>query len=132
MLAFGVLAGCGADSGGTKSGETKSTDAVALGKDFTLAPGQSAKLDKNDLTVTFVKVMGDSRCPQDVNCAWAGDATVTISAGGSTSYDLHTEGSFTGTVKISGHDVKLVGLTPRPKADSTIPPGDYRATLRIE
>jgi hypothetical protein len=132
VLAFGVLAGCGADSGETKGNETKGTDAVALGKDFTLAPGQSAKLAKEGLTVTFVKVTGDSRCPQDVNCAWAGDATVTISTGGSASYDLHTEGSSARTVKISGHDVKLVGLTPRPKADSTIPPGDYRATLRIE
>jgi len=127
VLVFGVLAGCGADSGGTKA-----SDGVALGKDFTLAPGQSAKLAKGDLTVTFVKVAGDSRCPQGVNCVWAGDATVTLSSGGSASYDLHTDAGSAQTVKISGHDVKLVGLTPLPRAGSAIAPGDYRATLRIE
>ena len=132
VLMFGVLAGCGADSGKTPGSETKGADGVALGKDFTLAPGQSAKLAKDDLTVTFVKVAGDSRCPQGVECVWAGDATVTISSGGSASYDLHTDAGSARTVKISGHDVKLVGLTPRPQSSSTVAQGDYRATLRIE
>jgi hypothetical protein len=152
VLAFGVLTGCGADSGASgsggpasggpasggptsgspASGGPKGTDTVAVGKDFTLAPGQSAKLAKDDLTVTFVKVTGDSRCPKGVSCVWAGDATVTVSSGGTTTYDLHTGRASAQTVKISGHDVKLVGLTPQLQAGSTITPGDYRATLRIE
>ena len=57
---------------------------------------------------------------------------MTISAGGSASYDLHTDAASVRTVKISGHDVKLVGLTPRPQAGSPVAQGDYRATLRIE
>jgi hypothetical protein len=134
VLAFGVLVGCGADSGadkGAASGGSTGAGGVALGKDFTLAPGQSAELAKDDLKVTFAKVAGDSRCPQGVSCIQEGDATVTLSSG-ATSYDLHTKTGSTQTVKISGHDVKLVGLTPHPQASGGIAQGDYRATLRIE
>ncbi len=51
-------------------------DAV-LGKSFVVGIQESALLARR-LKVTFEKVMEDSRCPQDVDCVWSGQATISV------------------------------------------------------
>ncbi len=51
---------------------------VELGEQFTLSPGESSKIVKEDLTITFEKVTGDSRCPNNAVCVWAGEAVISI------------------------------------------------------
>ena len=50
---------------------------VADGSNFTLAPGQSAQL-ADDSRIDYVKLVSDSRCRPDVQCVWAGDATISM------------------------------------------------------
>lgn len=35
-------------------------------------------LSINDVTVQFVEVVSDSRCPKNVNCVWAGEVAVLV------------------------------------------------------
>src|SRR6188472_4161830 len=49
---------------------------VPLGTDFTLAPGDSAGIHGESRQLTFVKLTGDSRCPTNVQCVWAGSAVI--------------------------------------------------------
>src|SRR5881392_626914 len=70
-------------------------DAVqALGQDFAIAVGASARIGKTDLVVHFDRVVNDSRCPSDVQCITAGDATVVVTAvsdgAAPRRYELHT------------------------------------------
>ena len=50
---------------------------VADGASIQLAPGQSAQLADNS-RLDYVKLDGDSRCRPDVQCVWAGDATISM------------------------------------------------------
>jgi len=110
---------------------------VTEAEDFELAPGQSVLLRPGDLKVTFEKVSGDSRCPVDVVCVWAGDGVVSVSLSQPSqekaTHDLHTSvGPATpGQIVYGGRTVKLVKLAPQPHSTTPIAPGSYRATLRV-
>ena len=86
-----------------------------------------------EVSIRFVGVQSDSRCPGDATCIQAGDAIVRVEAqsstSGTTTYDLHTaksEPARHGDVSIA-----LVELAPYPFASRPTQPGDYRATLRV-
>lgn len=51
-----------------------------LDQPFTLDFGRSVQLAGDDLTVTFVEMRQDSRCPSEVNCAERGQAIISIQA----------------------------------------------------
>ena len=98
-----------------------------------LAPGQSATVDEAPLVISFIGVIGDSRCPADALCILGGDALVRIGVTSDRSrparYDLHT-----GSMQPVQHrdvTIALVELSPYPFSSRTIEPRDYRATLRV-
>ena len=66
---------------------------VADGTSIELAPGQSAQL-ADDSRIDYIKLVGDSRCRPDVQCVWAGDATIamrwTPTSGAAQDFELHT------------------------------------------
>ena len=47
---------------------------ASLGQEFTLPVGQKAVIEGEELTIKFVEVISDSRCPAGVECVWAGEA----------------------------------------------------------
>ena len=51
---------------------------VALGQDFPVDVGESVTVAGEGLTVTYVELATDSRCPPDVQCIWAGNATIAV------------------------------------------------------
>ena len=53
---------------------------IALGKVFVLRVGQSMMLRNSDWTLTFVRVVRDSRCRPPAQCLWAGDAELELRA----------------------------------------------------
>src|SRR5687768_568053 len=65
-----------------------------LDAEFVLAPGERAAIEGASMSVRFVEVSGDSRCPADAICILGGDAIVrvqAITAGGAQyPYELHT------------------------------------------
>ena len=107
------------------------TEPTPVDREVILAPGQTAEFSRG-LSVRFVSVIGDSRCPIDVICVWGGDAIVRvhIAAGtGRGDRDLHT-GDMQ-PVTFDDIEVRLVELTPYPFSGRETPRSDYRAALRV-
>ena len=95
-------------------------------------PGQTQTL-AGGVRVSFVEVIGDSRCPINANCVWAGDATIRVVLTGSTSHgerELHT--TTTAPVTFEDLELRLVDLHPYPFGGRTTDPNDYRATLHVK
>ena len=112
---------------------TAPTSTVPMGTDFTLAPGESVVVNSSDLTLTFVGLTGDSRCPIDVQCVWAGSAIIAVrtrSASGTREFPLETL-SNKDTATVDQSLVQLVSVAPRQSTTSKYAPSSYRATLRI-
>lgn len=109
-----------------------SPDAVA-GRPFDLKAGAVSVLP-DGTRLTFREVQADSRCPMDVMCVWAGDATVAItltpSKGSSESRELHVQPSGS-QISYAGYTIALTGLAPYPRATQQIPAGDYIATFIV-
>jgi hypothetical protein len=115
----------------------KQPTAVTLNQNFDLQSGRNASVSGADkVTVTLVQVSGDSRCATDVQCVWAGDATVKLDLSvGSQAHavtDLHTNAqSGPTTLVLNGYTVRLVDLLPYPKSGQVIAQGEYVAKLEV-
>lgn len=107
-----------------------------VGQEFAIKIGQQMKIEGEDLQVKFAAVSEDSRCPENVNCIWAGNAEVAldlIQGQCTTLLKLNTHQNSPGTEegKSGRYRVKLVKLDPYPRSDRKIASGDYTATLLI-
>ena len=54
--------------------------AFSLDEPFSLGGGETAVLDTGNLQLTFAEVVEDSRCPEDVDCFWSGQAIIRVLA----------------------------------------------------
>lgn len=106
-----------------------------IDSEFLLQVNQSAKIISEDITITFLNVTADSRCPADVMCVWMGQAdielfvqkgdeesTINLSIGGDSSpeesiFDMYL--------------IQLMELSPYPYSTEVIRPDEYTATLKI-
>jgi hypothetical protein len=107
---------------------------IGVGEKFTIGVGQSARINREDMVITFDEVMGDSRCPRNVTCIWAGVASsrVTIKYKG-VNYSLAlNQPGLTEQAKEVFIDYTLnYGLNPYPIAGKEISPKDYRLTMSV-
>ncbi len=103
-------------------------------QDFELRAGATARIDGSDLSVRFDDVPSDSRCPVDVQCITAGDATVALFVTGGGSADaahlVHTLDE-PRAARHGAWSVALVRLEPRPVSTRKTPRSNYVATLRV-
>jgi len=110
-------------------------DQVSLAQEFTLAPGHSAHVQGEDLTVVFDQVASDSRCPANVTCVWEGDAavllTLTQPPRDRAAVELHTSPRFPQKIRYGDLEVALRALDPEPREGIAIAQTAYRATLRV-
>ena len=102
---------------------------------FTLAPSQSIEVNTPDgsgLTIAFISVENDSRCPIGAQCVWAGEATVQLTISSATmteqNVSLKTNNQ---PVEFNGYLITLIDLSPVPTMDVETDPNDYRATLSV-
>lgn len=111
-----------------------SVDAAGLGRKpetLKVQVNQEKRFAKSKLSVRFVEMVEDSRCPVDTNCIWAGNAKIKIRVaknGRSHNLTLDTNGP-SQTVTAEGYQIKLVGLTPAPRSNIRINRNGYVATL---
>jgi hypothetical protein len=107
-------------------------DAVA-GQPFELRAGAVSVLP-DGTRLTFREVQADSRCPMDVMCVWAGDATVAItltpSKGSAESRELHVQPSGS-QISYAGYTIALTALAPYPRTSQEIRAADYIATFVV-
>ena len=95
---------------------------------------QEKRFAKSKLSVRFVELVEDSRCPVDTQCIWAGNAKIKLRVsknGRSHDLTLDTNGP-NQTVTAEGYKIKLVGLTPAPRSNIRINRNGYVATLEAE
>lgn len=97
-----------------------------------LAPGQTANVPGSGWRLRFDEVTSDSRCPADVTCVWAGEATLRLIAqhtdGRTVAVEVTTPGK---PALLDNLTVEIVVLTPTPRSGSTIRPADYRARIAV-
>ncbi|MFN0174816.1 MAG: hypothetical protein ACKVU0_09240 [Saprospiraceae bacterium] len=107
-----------------------------LGEDFTLGVGERICLAGEPAnTIRFDSVVGDSRCPDGVQCIWAGraDCLFSLTIGDQTQQvtlvtgDLGKGGE--GETKFGVYTLKINAIAPAKKQGPPIPQKDYRATL---
>jgi hypothetical protein len=122
ILAALLLAGCAS---------TTLAPTGPFNKEVTVAQGKTASV-VDGLSVRFVSVSGDSRCPADATCIQGGDAIVKlqlISSNDTNEVELHTGNMQPAT---SGNlTVELIQLMPYPFSSRTIQQEEYRATIRV-
>jgi hypothetical protein len=125
LLTFLALAGCGAAA----DRETKTVD---LGAEITLAPGAVVSVKATGMTMLFVAVTEDSRCPVDSTCVWAGEVRAVFEVHESSQAASRLE-LLEGTSTVAGGcRVTLVRVEPQPTSTARIAPQDYRATLKFD
>ena len=107
---------------------------VADGEVVTLAVGSSLRLQDSPLVVTFRGVSADNRCPVDVVCIVAGEATAEFMAtidGEAQAFSLTLPG-VEDAATVGAFMVRGVRVTPEPVSTAPIAPGDYRVTLSLQ
>ena len=99
----------------------------------TLTPGESVVYGR--LTVRFIGVSEDSRCPADALCIQQGDATFTVDArvgSASARYDLRINDEQRRRVVHRGYTIEADELTPYPFTTNPIEPDEYRLTVTMD
>ncbi len=74
------------------------------------------------VAVTPIKVLEDSRCPQEAQCAWAGRVRISARIDGGESIEL-TLGQ---PIALGEHALTLTEVHPEPRQDVTRYPDEYR------
>jgi hypothetical protein len=96
--------------------------------------GQHVRVDAV-LSLSFLGVTADSRCPTTVRCVWAGDGAVQIA------YAVGTGPSYPDTLhtllepraaQAAPYTISLLELTPYPGRTDPIPAAAYAARFKIE
>ena len=97
----------------------------------TMAPGQSTRVGA--LSVKFIGVTIDTRCPANALCIQVGDAFVrleTSTRGGRREVELQILNPTKRSTTHAGYSIELQEVSPYPFGEP-IKPADYRVKLRI-
>ena len=99
---------------------------------FQLAVGERAVV--GGVSIRFVTVPSDSRCPTTVVCIWEGDGAVLVEigpvAGGGAADTLHTRDN-PKAIDLGEITLELVRLDPYPETPGGIPAEEYVATFVV-
>lgn len=100
----------------------------------TVKNGGQAISKTGRITVKFLEMIEDSRCPADVSCVWAGVARIKIRLtrkGKSSDFELNTNQADKPAV-FQGYSVALKDLEPRQSTTSKYSPSAYSVTLIVK
>lgn len=107
-----------------------------LDEQVELRPGQVVTIDGDDITLKFIEVSGDSRCPNGATCVWEGEVTFILEI-------TYQDELFTRTLKQPGLTSLMssdifreysidFSVIPYPELDEKIEPEDYRLQLIVK
>jgi len=94
--------------------------------------GEQKVTNTGRITIKFLELIEDSRCPADVNCVWAGIAKIKVQLnknGKAAIVELNTQNER--STVFQGHTVTLTDLQPRQSTTSKYSPSAYSATLTV-
>lgn len=96
--------------------------------------GQQKTFSGSKLKIKFLSLVEDSRCPEGVNCVWAGNARIKVKVtsprGITKIFDMNTNLGPKGDT-LDGYAINLESLTPVPKANVKLNKNAYTATFTI-
>ncbi len=105
----------------------------ALGERFWLKAGESATIGGERATVTFERIVADSRCAVDVQCIRAGEARGAFRLQGRgkepVPFELDTDRER--TREVGGYVVTLHDVAPAPRSTVRIAATGYRAEITV-
>ncbi len=103
---------------------------------FQLKVNQTAS-EPNDISVKFLNVTGDSRCPSGVTCIWQGTSTILVNViknnqnlGNSSLTSRLGDNNATITIP-GGYLLQVIQVEPYPTSGMRIPISDYTVTFAI-
>ncbi|MDQ3711239.1 MAG: hypothetical protein M3388_03360 [Acidobacteriota bacterium] len=101
---------------------------------FKLLVNNQKVISGSQITVKFISVIEDARCPEGTNCIQAGNATIQIKVskrgGESKTFELNTNLGPKGDT-FEGYAINLVNLTSTPKDNIRINRNGYTATFVV-
>lgn len=145
-----TLAGCNAQkktktseqTSGTPSPMNDTKNSKQQGGIIYFNQGENKFLKDYEMNVTFKGISEDSRCPEGVNCIWAGVAVAEIEVMGTYSRPVvlslaTTENAgrnFHQSQEFNGYTISLEEVTPFPKADGGAKAleGKYKVGITIK
>ncbi|MBK1897474.1 hypothetical protein [Chryseobacterium paridis] len=109
----------------TQSTGTASTKEKTMNKEGNIiyfTEGENKFLKEYQMNVTFNKISEDSRCPEGVNCIWAGVAVANVTVMGTTTRPVtltlattDNEGrNYSTSAEFNGYTISLKEVTPFP------------------
>lgn len=110
---------------------------MSLGEPVELHVGDVARLDDPEpMTIRFLDVPTDSRCPKGVTCVWEGDAEAVFEVrlgDEAMEVGLHTHGGtqYPSHRSFAGYILSLKTLDPYPVEGRPIELGAYVATVEM-
>ncbi|AQU06438.1 hypothetical protein B1772_06465 [Dehalococcoides mccartyi] len=110
------------------------TPTAGLDQSISFPPGQSCAIAGEDLIIKFVGVVSDSRCPEGVQCIWAGEVMVQLeinSGGEKTKFYMVKRGAGGDAVADFGIYKFSFNVTPYPAAGTEITKDQYRLLLTV-
>lgn len=118
--------------GDSKEQNLSAMKIIELDNIFELQLQQSAEFPDENLAMSFLNVLEDSRCPSDVTCIWQGKTSLSFNM----SQDLKTEIILdtyeqNNSTVFGKYEVELIDVKPYPISTATINNEDYTAVLRI-
>lgn len=136
LVAAAMLTACSSDSGSQTAEPSEKTAAQPDQQTVALKIGESIPVEAIGATIAFDTVLEDSRCPQDVECFWEGNAKVGLSLISDElreDFELNTSdhGGAVSFVR-NGYAIAIENLNPKPKSTETIDPALYELMLKIQ
>jgi hypothetical protein len=134
LLTLVAIAGIGAtDASAALAPQTLKTENFKP-ETLALRNGTQRNVARGELTIKFVSVIEDSRCPVGVNCIWAGNAKIRLKVtdrrGRAKMMELNTNGE-PKVDQFGPYSISLVNLTPKP-TQRKHSPSRYNARLSIQ
>jgi len=135
MVFIVLLSGCAGSGDSALKCETPAGQDPVLGDSFNLRYGEHTTLARENLTLTFVQVLEESRCPVGVQCIWEGNARIGVKvekpASRPVTLELNTSRRYDTEAAYQGYKVQLLQLVPHPAHGGTPQPTEYCAELKI-
>jgi hypothetical protein len=104
-----------------------------LGTNFEISSNQTISIQPQGIMIQLVNVT-DSRCPSDVTCIWAGQASVDLAIQVNGNNNLLTLVSTAGNSSpksFGSYVIHLVNVDPYPTSTKHLQLSDYTITLKI-
>jgi hypothetical protein len=100
-----------------------------LDDEFWIKMGESVTLEKGSLTIKFLSLAGDSRCPEGVLCVWMGNAEVILEV---SKNEIRLNTLLDPKEEVVGdYNIQLRDVIPYPKAGVEYMPENYSIKIVV-